>query len=174
MVAFAENKILKGGACRPTGDTTILNADFSTPPAGTQPISDYLYQGMTLDAVTGLYYERNRNYSPSLAVWTSQDPAGYVNGANTYQFIESNPVDETDAAGLKFVIVAAGPNPAAPSAATIQKYRNWAKTMAKEVAGIPSAQFSAMVDHGKVTLAGAKFRGTKAALVADLKREEQS
>jgi len=97
MVAFVENKSLYGGGAGPTGDTTKLNADFSTPPAGTQPISDYLYQGMTLDAVTGLYYERFRNYSPSLGTWISQDPAGYINGPNTYQFLGSGPVGNVDA-----------------------------------------------------------------------------
>ena len=34
----------------------------------------------------------NRNYSPSLAVWTSQGPAGFINGANTYQYVASSPV----------------------------------------------------------------------------------
>ena len=84
----------------PYGSLTVLNADFSAPPAGTQPISDYLYQGMTLDAVTGLYYARNRNYSPSLGVWTSQDPAQYINGANTYQMEMSGPVGAVDPSGL--------------------------------------------------------------------------
>ena len=84
----------------PYGSLIVLNADFSTPPAGTQPISDYLYQGMTLDAVTGLYYARNRNYSPSLGVWISQDPAGYINGADRYQLVGSGPVGLTDALGL--------------------------------------------------------------------------
>jgi RHS repeat-associated protein len=83
----------------PYGSLTILNADFSTPPSGTQPMTDYLYQGMSLDPVTGLYYERNRNYSPSLGVWTSQDPLRYVNGANTYQFVGSSPVGMVDPEG---------------------------------------------------------------------------
>ena len=83
----------------PYGSMIILNADFSTAPAGTQPISDYLYQGMTLDAVTGLYYARNRNYSPSLGVWISQDPAVYINGANTYQMEMSGPVGSVDPFG---------------------------------------------------------------------------
>ena len=84
----------------PYGSMIILNADFSTPPAGTQPISDYLYQGMTLDAVTGLYYARNRNYSPSLGIWISQDPLQYVNGADTYQVEMSEPVGAVDPSGL--------------------------------------------------------------------------
>ena len=55
---------------------------------------------MTLDPVTGLYYERNRNYSPSLGTWTSQDPLQYINGANTYQFVMGNPVNAVDPEGL--------------------------------------------------------------------------
>jgi RHS repeat-associated protein len=104
MVALAENKILKGGGGGPTGDTTILNADFSTPPSGTQPLVNNPYQGMTLDSVTGLYYERNRNYSPSLGTWISQDPLQYVNGANTYQFVGSGPVGNVDATGAQVYI----------------------------------------------------------------------
>ena len=42
------------------------------------------------------HYARNRNYSPSLGRWISQDPAGYINGANTYQFVMSNPVGNVD------------------------------------------------------------------------------
>jgi RHS repeat-associated protein len=65
----------------------------------TQPLVNNLYQGMTLDAVTGLYYERNRDYSPSLGRWMEQDPAQYINGANTYQFVNSSPVGNVDAEG---------------------------------------------------------------------------
>ena len=57
---------------------------------------------MTLDAVTGLYYERNRNYSPSLGTWISQDPLQYVNGANTYQFVMSGSVEHVDTAGTTY------------------------------------------------------------------------
>ena len=84
----------------PYGTITILNADWSATPTGTAPIVNNLYQGMTLDPVTGLYYERARWYSPSLGVWVSQDPAGYINGANTYQFVMSNPAGRADAEGL--------------------------------------------------------------------------
>ena len=59
-------------------------------------------QGMTLDSVTGLYYARNRNYDPSLGRWINQDPAGYINGANTYQFVVSNPVGKDDPKGLSW------------------------------------------------------------------------
>jgi RHS repeat-associated protein len=66
----------------------------------TQPTVDNLYQGMTMDAVTGQYYERNRDYSPSLGRWMEQDPAQFINGANTYQFVNSSPVGNVDAQGL--------------------------------------------------------------------------
>ena len=49
--------------------------------------------------MTGLDYERFRNYSPSLGTWISQDPLSYVNGANTYQFVESGPVGAVDPSG---------------------------------------------------------------------------
>ena len=84
----------------PYGSMIVLNSDFSTPPAGTQPLVSNLYQGMTLDVVTGLYDERFRNYSPSLGTWISQDPLSYVNGANTYQFVMGNPVGMVDPKGL--------------------------------------------------------------------------
>ncbi len=83
----------------PYGSIIILNPDFSTTPAGTVPIVNNLYQGMPLDPATGLYYERARWYSPSLGTWISQDPAGYINGANTYQFVGSDPVGRFDRTG---------------------------------------------------------------------------
>ena len=77
----------------------LLAGSPQSSPTGTQPISDYLYQAMTLDSVTGLYDERFRNYSPSLGRWINQDPVGYINGANTYQFVGSDPVIAVDATG---------------------------------------------------------------------------
>ena len=79
----------------PYGTISILNASTGEP-AGITPAVNNLYQGMALDPVTGLYYARNRNYSPSLGRWINQDPAGYINGANTYQFVMSNPVGNVD------------------------------------------------------------------------------
>ena len=84
-------------------------------PAGTVPMVNNLFQGMPLDPATGLYYERARWYSSARAVLRqepksrypsgavhreiSQDPAGYINGANTYQFVGSDPVGYTDPTG---------------------------------------------------------------------------
>lgn len=68
--------------------------------SGTQPTVDNLYQGMTLDPVTGLYYARNRNYAPSLGTCVSQDRLSYIKGTNRYQFVMGNPVGNTDSLGL--------------------------------------------------------------------------
>jgi RHS repeat-associated protein len=43
---------------------------------------------------------RNHRSAPSLGRWMEQDPAQYINGANTYQFVDSSPVGNVDAAGL--------------------------------------------------------------------------
>ena len=83
--------------------------------SGTQPMVDNLYQvpmAIGMDSVTGLYYACDRNYDPSLGCWINQDLAGYINGANTYQFVMSNPVGYVDSFGL-----ARGrfPDPGAPN-----------------------------------------------------------
>ena len=42
---------------------------------------------------------RNRRSAPILGRWMEQDPAQYINGANTYQFVDSSPVGNVDAEG---------------------------------------------------------------------------
>ncbi len=70
----------------------------------TWPLPRNLYQGMTLDAVTGLYDGRARDYSPSLGRWMEQGPAQFINGADTYQFVNSSPVGNVDSAGTEVTI----------------------------------------------------------------------
>lgn len=86
-----------------------------------EPTSDrhpHLRRTMTLDPVTGLYYERYRNYSPALGTWISQDPLSYINGVNTYQFVTSNPVGAVDSSGLATYITS-GSHPFNPMRAGI-------------------------------------------------------
>ena len=83
----------------PYGSLTVANPNWTI--ASSQlPNQYFLYQGGFYDPVTGLYWFNNRNYSPVLGVWTSQDPAQYINGADTYQFVESGPVGSVDPWGL--------------------------------------------------------------------------
>ena len=45
---------------------------------------------------------RNHRSAPILGRWMEQGPAQYIDGANTYQFVVSNPVGNVDAGGLAF------------------------------------------------------------------------
>ncbi|RLC33368.1 MAG: hypothetical protein DRZ76_04420, partial [Candidatus Nealsonbacteria bacterium] len=63
-------------------------------------ISPYLYQGRRYDEETGLYYFRNRYYSPEHGRFISYDPMGYIDGMNLYEFVNGNPVNLVDPWGL--------------------------------------------------------------------------
>ncbi len=85
----------------PYGVVTVLNADWTTA-ASQIPLTQYLHQGGRQDPITGLYDFRNRDYSPTLGNWIEQDPAGYVNGGNRYEFAASRPAGMVDFAGTKW------------------------------------------------------------------------
>src|SRR5690606_16249061 len=59
----------------------------------------YLHQGGRFDAISELYYFRNRNYSPTLGRWMRQDPLGYVDGMGLYEYVTSTPALRTDPVG---------------------------------------------------------------------------
>jgi RHS repeat-associated protein len=62
----------------------------------------YLHQGGRLDSATGLYYFRNRDYSPTLGRWMQQDPLGYDAGdSNLYRDVNDGPTNATDSSGLE-------------------------------------------------------------------------
>ncbi|REK29519.1 MAG: RHS repeat-associated core domain-containing protein [Planctomycetota bacterium] len=63
--------------------------------------NDYLYTGRRLDAETDLFYYRARYYDAALGRFISRDPAGYVDGANLYQYVGGTPVVLTDPSGLQ-------------------------------------------------------------------------
>jgi len=62
--------------------------------------SYFLHQGLEYDPATGLYYDRMRYYDPALGRFTQEDPAGDVNGVNTYLGEEDSPIDGLDPWGL--------------------------------------------------------------------------
>ena len=129
----------------PYGTITVLNADWSTPPTGTQPLVDNLYQGMTLDSVTGLYDERFRNYSPSLGRWINQDPAGYINGANRYQFVVSDPVGRVDPRGHQGWGAPPWGDPAVPAQQLGQM--STIQTQGQEATAAANAQALGKIEH---------------------------
>ncbi len=82
------------------GRATFLNPGYGTP--GSNAVEwNYLHQGGRYDAMSGLYHFRRRDHSSSLGRWLQQDPIGYVDGLNLYQYEKSNPVNFVDGFGLK-------------------------------------------------------------------------
>ncbi len=80
------------------GLATQLNADWSA--GGSDLGWVYLHQGGRLEAATGLYYFRNRDYSATLGRWVEQDPALYLDGMNRYQAYGGGPTNLRDSIGL--------------------------------------------------------------------------
>jgi len=73
-----------------------------------QPVAErttanpYLFQGRRFDTQTGLYYYRNRYYSPDLGRFMQRDPLGYVDGMGLYEFVGGRPIALLDAFGLSW------------------------------------------------------------------------
>ena len=60
----------------------------------------YLFSSRRYDVDTGLYYYRNRIYSPSLGRFMQRDPIWYEDGLNLYAYVGGNPVRCYDPWGL--------------------------------------------------------------------------
>jgi RHS repeat-associated protein len=61
----------------------------------------YLHQGGRFDNTSGLYYFRNRDYSPTLGRWMQQDPIGFAAGdSNLYRYVRNDSPNATDPRGL--------------------------------------------------------------------------
>jgi RHS repeat-associated protein len=68
-----------------------------TPPGASSNLIKYT--GREQDTA-GLYYYRNRYYSPLTDRFLSEDPIGLAGGENLYSYVEGNPVSLTDPDGL--------------------------------------------------------------------------
>lgn len=84
----------------PYGSVTILTPTWTTRGSSSYAWI-YLHQGGRLDNATGLYYFRNRDFSPTLGRWMQNDPAGYNAGDTNFYRDESNdPINRRDPSGL--------------------------------------------------------------------------
>ncbi len=82
------------------GKVTYMNASWTTIGSSAYG-SQYLHQGGRLDACSGFYYFRNRDYSPTLGRWVTIDPIGYFAGdVDLYRSVSNNPINFRDASGL--------------------------------------------------------------------------
>jgi RHS repeat-associated protein len=87
----------------PYGNQQVLSASWSS----TSDAYNWIYgfQGGRTDVSTGLVHFGARDYSPTDGRWVEPDPAGYVDGANRFQFEHSVPDERVDPIGC------AGQNP---------------------------------------------------------------
>ena len=70
---------------------------------GTLTINRYTYTAReALGDSLGLYYYRWRVMDPRVGRFTSEDPLGFVDGANLYGYVGLDPMDLIDAYGLKW------------------------------------------------------------------------
>jgi RHS repeat-associated protein len=84
----------------PYGAPTVLNPDWSVDADGTDFSFVYLHQGGRHDSTLKLSHFRNRDLHVELGRWTRQDPLGFVDGSNVYQFVVSSPTHFVDPMGL--------------------------------------------------------------------------
>ncbi|MEL6630232.1 MAG: RHS repeat-associated core domain-containing protein [Bacteroidota bacterium] len=87
----------------PYGRVSFYDGSFVSM-TGSAVGNSYLFTGRRYDAESGLYYYRNRYYSPDQGRFVQRDPLGYIDGLSLYQYVLSNPRKYVDPLGL-----AAGP-----------------------------------------------------------------
>jgi len=85
------------------GEPTIWDAAFSAKRAGSTYGNPYMFTGRWVDFLDGgslkIQYNRNRYYDYYMGRWFTQDPIGYVDGMNLYEYVRGNPCAHNDPFG---------------------------------------------------------------------------
>ena len=101
-VAFYHHEVLGSTvaltqAGTPGAAEAFTYSEFGAPAGGSG--ATYLFAGYRYDSETGLYYVRNRYYSPQLGRFLQADPIGISGGKNLYTYVNNDPINLTDSNG---------------------------------------------------------------------------
>ena len=87
-----------------TGNTSVVDhltySAFGAPLSGLAADFLFGYTGRFYDQATGLQWNLNRWYDPSVGKWLSEDPSGLAADANPYRYCDNGPTDGTDPTGF--------------------------------------------------------------------------
>ncbi len=87
-----------------TSNTGGVTNRYKYSPFGESPSmtgTTHGYTGQRFDSESGLYYYKNRYYSPKIGRFLQPDPIGFLGGLNLYTYVENSPLNYTDPLGLK-------------------------------------------------------------------------
>lgn len=65
----------------------------------------FRYTGQRLDAWTGLYNYKAREYAPSIGRFLQPDPLGFVDGPNVNAYVGNSPLNSVDPSGLTDIYI---------------------------------------------------------------------
>jgi RHS repeat-associated protein len=97
--AYGQRQIYAAAGDNDPGCYDPIDSSSSWNSLGT-PLNEFGHQGLMHDEETGLVYNRARFLHPTLGRFMQQDPLGYVDGMNQYEYVRSNPIHYSDSSGM--------------------------------------------------------------------------